>query len=401
MEQIAGDEPPNKVDVTSPVCGEEPPWKNITFFKPTNTSLKKVLFKEYDSNIPEIIFKKRDEITEYEKEHKWELAKKLANPYEMVYTQEEKFPYPNISVIKPLSRSYFKMVEMLYVTNFINELNKDKHIRSAHIAEGPGGFMQAIIDVAEKERRNIKKMYGITLKSDKYYIPGWKKSTYFLKKYSEIINISYGKDGTGDIYIKENQDNFIKNINVKVDIFTADGGFDFSLDYTQQEKQIFSLLVSSFIVAIQSLGINGMCVIKMFDTYSSHTKALISLCGSLFKEYTLYKPATSRPCNSERYFIGKKFTGFSKPVLDTLRTIYENTLKNSYPYTELDENEYNFIESISKAYEKKQIEFIDLAKEFAKNNDLYKSYYENNYKKSYNFCKEFRILTKPIKPMMN
>uniref|UniRef100_A0A6C0D6U7 Ribosomal RNA methyltransferase FtsJ domain-containing protein n=1 Tax=viral metagenome TaxID=1070528 RepID=A0A6C0D6U7_9ZZZZ len=379
----------------------EPSWKHITFFKSVHTGLKKVLFKEYESNIPEIIFKKRDEITQYEKEHKWELAKKLANPYEMVYTQEEKFPYPNISVVKPLSRSYFKMIEMLYVTNFLNELPKDKNIRSAHIAEGPGGFMQAIIDVAEKEHRTIKKMYAITLKSDKYYIPGWKKSTYFLKKYSDIINISYGKDGTGDIYIKENQDNFIKNINVKVNIFTADGGFDFSLDYTQQEKQIFSLLVCSFIIGIQTLGINGMCIIKIFDTYSSHTKSLISICGSLFKQYTLYKPATSRPCNSERYFIGKEFKGLNKQVLDILKIIYENSLKNNYPYFNLDDNEYNFIENISKLHEKKQIEFIDLAKEFAKNNELYKSYYKDNLNKSYNFCKDFNIVTKPMTSMMN
>lgn len=378
--------------------GEEPPWKQITFFKPNTISLKKVLFKEYESSIPDIIYKKRDEITVFEQEHKWELAKKLANPYEMVYTQEEKFPYPNISVIKPLSRSYFKMVEMLYVTNFLSDLTKDKHIRSAHIAEGPGGFMQAIMDIAEKERRIVKKMYGITLKSDKYYIPGWKKSTYFLKKYSDIINISYGKDNSGDIYIKENQDNFINTINVKVDLFTADGGFDFSLDYTQQEKQIFSLLVCSFIVAIQVLALNGMCIIKMFDTYSPHTKTLISLCGSLFKEYTLYKPATSRPCNSERYFIGKKFKGLNKQVLETLKTIYDSGFKNMYPYFELDENEYDFIETISRIHEKKQIECIDLAKEFAKNNELYKTYYKDNFNKSINFCKEFRILTKPMKP---
>ena len=376
--------------------GEEPPWKHITFFKTNNSVLKKVLYKEYESNIPDIIFKKRDEITAFEKEHTWELAKKLANPYEMVYTQEEKFPFPNISLIKPLSRSYFKMIEMLYTSNFLNEVNKDKHIRSAHIAEGPGGFMQAIIDVAEKERRLVKKMHGITLKSDKYYIPGWKKSTYFLKKYSDIINISYGKDNSGDIYIKENQDNFISNINVKVDLFTADGGFDFSFDYTQQEKQIFSLLTCSFIVASQVLALNGMCIIKIFDTYSIHTKTLISLCGSLFKEYTLYKPATSRPCNSERYFIGKKFKGFNKHVLDTLKLIYENSLKNLYPHIEIEKDELDYIQSISDKYEIKQIEFIDLAKQFANNKDLYKLYYQDNYDKSYNFCKQFRI---PIKSM--
>ena len=149
---------------------------------------------------------------------------------------------------------------------------------------------------------------------------------------------------------------------------------------------------------MQVLSLNGMCIIKIFDTYSIHTKTLISLCGSLFKEYTLYKPATSRPCNSERYFIGKKFKGFNKQVLDNLRTIYDNSLRELYPYIEIEEDELKYIEDISDTYEKKQIEFIDLAKEFATNNELYKSFYKQNFDKSYNFCKEFRVPIKAMKP---
>jgi hypothetical protein len=244
-----------------------------------------VFFDEFEDNIPNELISKKEEINSFEQEHKWELAKKLANPYEMVYTQEEKFPYPNISLIKPLSRSYFKMVEMLYIIKFFEELPKDiQMIRSAHIAEGPGGFIQAFIDVSEQFRRKIKKINAITLKSEKHYVPGWKKASNYLKKYSNIINISYGKDGTGDIYIKENQEYFISEITNKVHLFTADGGFDFSIDYCKQEKDIFHLLVSSFYIALKILTINGTCIIKLFDTYSISTQLLLSLCGSCFKE---------------------------------------------------------------------------------------------------------------------
>lgn len=52
-------------------------------------------------------------------------------------------------------------------------------------------------------------------------------------------------------------------------------------------------------------------IIKFFDMYSQATKDLILGTARLFKEFTIYKPATSRPCNSERYFIGRGYSGSS------------------------------------------------------------------------------------------
>lgn len=372
---------------------EEPPWKKISFFVCTGQR-KDIIYKQFSCEIPLELLKKKEEITIFEEEHKWELAKKMANPYEMVYTQEEKFPYPNICSAKPLSRSYFKMIEMLYAIDFYKDIKEDKkHIRSAHIAEGPGGFMQAFIDVSDQHKKQVKSMHAITLKSDKHYIPGWKKATNFLKRYSDIVHICYGKDGTGDIYKKENQSHFIRAVSHKVDLFTADGGFDFSFDYSQQEKQIFPLLICSFLVGFQTLAINGTCIVKIFDTYSASTQTLVSLCGSCFKEYTLYKPATSRPCNSERYFIGKKFKGLTNnvKVLDTLQTIYEYCLKELYPSSNIETDEKEYITHISNIYEKNQIECIELAKQFAMNSDLFKLYYDTYYARSVRFCEEFHI----------
>ena len=377
---------------------EKPPWKSILFFKSSPYEKREIAYDIFSIKISKELFEKKNEITQYEEEHKWELAKKLANPYEMVYTQEEKFPYQNVSLLKPLSRSYFKLIEILQIVGFIKDLPKEvQFLRSAHIAEGPGGFMQAFIDVVESSRRRIKKIDAITLRSDKQCIPGWKKASYFLKKYSNIINISYGKDGTGDIYKLINQDNFIEEVGSKVNLFTADGGFDFSIDYSQQEKQIFKLLASSFLIGFQILAINGLCVIKLFDTYSESTRSLISLCGSCFKEYSLYKPATSRPCNSERYFIGKKFRGFNPKIIESLKVILYNIDNDMYPKISISPEENDYIENMSKKYEEKQIECIDLAKKFAEDKELFREYYETYNKYCYKFCEEFKIpIKKPI-----
>jgi cap2 methyltransferase len=377
-------------------CIEKPPWKQVTYYKSKPYVKSSIEYEEFFLNIPKELSEKKNEINVYEEEHKWELAKKLANPYEMVYTHEEKFPCQNISLLKPLSRSYFKLIEMLKISNFFKELPKEiQHLRSAHVAEGPGGFIQAFIDLVEESKRKVKRIDAITLRSDKQYIPGWKKASNFLRKYSNIINISYGIDDTGDIYKFENQQHFISTLPQKVHIFTADGGFDFSIDYSLQEKQIFKLLVCSFIVGLQVLIVNGYCIIKLFDTYSDSTQTILSLCGSCFKEYTIYKPASSRPCNSERYFIGKKYRGINNEVIETLKAVYRNEL---YPKMNICNEEKEYINSISKLYEKKQIQCIDLAKQFAENQELFKNYKNNFFNQSLNFCQEFKI---PIKSILS
>jgi 23S rRNA U2552 (ribose-2'-O)-methylase RlmE/FtsJ len=376
---------------------EKPPWKQIVFYKTKPYTKSSIEFGDFLLDIPKELYEKKNEINAYEEEHRWELAKKLANPYEMVYTHEEKFPYPNISLVKPLSRSYFKLIEILKGTDFLKDIPKEvQFLRSAHVAEGPGGFIQGFIDLVEESKRKVKRIDAITLRSDKQHVPGWKKASNFLKKYSHIINISYGSDNSGDIYNLENQEHFINTVPQKVHLFTADGGFDFSIDYSLQEKNIFTLLVSSFIIGLQVLTINGYCIIKLFDTYSESTETIISLCGSCFKEYALYKPAASRPCNSERYFIGKKYRGINSEVIHVLKIIYSNTKNSLYPKISLLNEEKEYINSISKLYEKKQIECIDLAKQLAENQELYKNYYKDFYSASLKFCTEFRIPTKII-----
>jgi hypothetical protein len=49
----------------------------------------------------------------------------------------------------------------------------------------------------------------------------------------------------------------------------------------------------------------GDFVLKLFDMDLPSTQQLIAVLAYCFDSWTLYKPALSRPCNAEKYFLGK------------------------------------------------------------------------------------------------
>ena len=255
----------------------------------------------------------------------WEYYKKIVNPYEFVYTQKKYDSFPDsICTLRPLSRSYFKMVEMLDQTAFLKGISSTMgSIKTAHVCEGPGGFIEAIFNEAAREDVAIQVSIAMTLKPRQCTVPGWKRAAQFLKRHRNI-KIIYGEDNTGDIMKPENQQYFIEyathpHYGGKVDLFTADGGFDFSSDYARQEKMVFPLLLASTKIGLEVLKPGGTFVLKIFDFYYNATQDLIYFLSCHFEEWTLYKPAMSRPCNPEHYFIGRGFVGCTDEILDVMR----------------------------------------------------------------------------------
>lgn len=324
-----------------------PPWKSVEWVKSppwTSDTLPKPTFVDWISNNNEDILAIKDKIGTLDKEHKWELAKKMVNPYELVYTHDDDRLPPSLSLDQPLSRSYFKLIEMLDVLKFFDDYTK---IKTAHIAEGPGGFVQAVYTRAEYKKKQVVSSIAMTLRPTTTHIPGWKKASAFLYKYKQV-KIHYGEDNTGNIYNSKNQDSFVEE-GKGVHLFTADGGFDFSVDYSCQEQNVYHLLLCSSIIGLQVLVQGGSFVLKFFDCNSPHTIHLIILLGRCFKEWTLYKPAMTRPCNSERYFLGKGFRGISQECLDNFKRIEQESKNNKYPLAE-------FITEIEQAFIKKHIQ---------------------------------------------
>ena len=238
-------------------------------------------------------------IDNYEKE--WDLYKKYTNPFEYINSH---VPNKNkcISKYKPLSRSYYKMLEIIDTFNLI-EMSKEK-INTFHLAEGPGGFIEALVN---KRKNSMDKYVGITLLDDKddYNIPAWKKSEIFLKS-NENVYIESGKDNTGNILSYENLEYIMEKYD-KFEIITADGGFDFSIDFNSQEINITQLLYAQICYAVCLQKNGGNFILKIFDSFMKHTIDLLYLLSSMYGEVYISKPQTSRYANSERYIICKNF----------------------------------------------------------------------------------------------
>jgi 23S rRNA U2552 (ribose-2'-O)-methylase RlmE/FtsJ len=259
----------------------------------------------------------KHKLTTYEKE--WDVYKKYTNPYEYIHTV---VPHnkKSVSNYKPLSRSFFKMIELIHIFHLCPQLKQPAlapppgfapipppllPIKTFHLAEGPGGFIEAIAFV-----RNCKQdqYVGITLMEDKNdpNIPSWKKSDSFLRN-NKNVAIECGADGTGNIL---SWDNFLyckEKYGASMDIITADGGFDFSSDFNKQEVIITRLLFGQICYAIALQKPGGSFVLKIFDCFYGHTIDLLYILSSYYEKVYISKPQTSRHANSEKYVVCKGF----------------------------------------------------------------------------------------------
>ena len=209
-------------------------------------------------------------------------------------------PDNKISVCKhkPLSRSFFKMIEMIYTFNFLNEKT---NIKSFHLAEGPGGFIEAF---NYKRNNKFDKYYGMTLISEDINIPSWKKSYNFINNNKNVI-IEYGSSQTGDLFLKQNLLYCHEHYSSSMDYITADGGFDFSVDFNKQEELSMKLIIAQIFFALILQKKGGNFILKIFDVFKFKTVEIIFLLSNLYEYVYIYKPYTSRVANSEKYVICK------------------------------------------------------------------------------------------------
>jgi 23S rRNA U2552 (ribose-2'-O)-methylase RlmE/FtsJ len=231
------------------------------------------------------------------REDEWDRFRKYTNPYEFIDTVVPQTRQP-VALLKPLSRSYYKMVEMYHVMNLARNL-PDEEAKCFHLCEGPGGFIEAMVDMRHMPS---DRYYGMTLVNDDHHVPGWRKSMNFINAHPNVM-IETGADHTGNIMHADNFRSCYEQFASSMDLVTADGGFDFSQHYTDQEAAMSQLLYCQTMYALILQKPGGAFVLKVFDLFTQHSVDLLYLLSNLYDQVAIVKPQSSRLANSEKYVV--------------------------------------------------------------------------------------------------
>tara|TARA_Y100000816_G_C26074816_1_gene565671 strand:+ start:530 stop:1711 length:1182 start_codon:yes stop_codon:yes gene_type:complete len=323
---------------------------------------------------------------------KWEQFKKITNKYEYINTScvlEKHKLNTCVCSYKPISRSYFKMIEILHYFKF----NFPSNMSSFHLAEGPGGFIEAL----QKFRNNKKDSYtGMTLIDDDKDVPKWNKIQNYIKQHPEI-HLEYGPHRDGNLYYRHNLKYIFENHKNKYNFVTADGGFDYSVDFNKQEENSVNLIFCETLYALILQKEGGSFVLKVFDIFHKTTLEIIYLLCYFYNQVYVFKPHTSREANSERYIVCKDFrkkTNYENIIKQLMSGFYDLSKQKLSSIFNYDLNNFYLskIQEINAIYGQQQVENILLTLNYIhdsyNNKDKIEKIKHNNVEKCIKWCKE-------------
>ena len=211
------------------------------------------------------------------------------------------------------SRAFYKLWEMLMIFDTVPSSGK---IVSAHLAEAPGSFVQALMFYREKfyKKADYDKDEHYTISLNDVGIPAFKKE--FKRTYSKVK--IYEQDG-GDLTDIRSINKFEK-FSKKADLITADGGFEWKNE-NYQEQEAFRLILGEIITALKTQKIGGTFIIKLFEVYTDVSIKILMILSAVYTKTFMFKPLTSRPSNSERYMVCKKFKGADDKLIGRLEAL--------------------------------------------------------------------------------
>jgi 23S rRNA U2552 (ribose-2'-O)-methylase RlmE/FtsJ len=285
------------------------PYKTITFNE--YSDLKLSIFGNFQD-----LDKSKGNIDSLNKESEKfrRAAAKYLHEYELV---------KNICKKQVISRAYFKLYEIIYFEPIILSNN----LSCFFICEAPGGFIECVNDIRRK--KNLRTEYFSVSKADQYIK---------YDRYLEESCLMYS-----DITCPENLENIINKVHQrfpnKLDLITADGGFDIK-QFNAQEILSSHLLICEIYLAVKCQKVGGMFIIKFFDMFSHNSVVYYLILCSMYRYVKIIKPKTSRNCNSERYLVCYHFTGnINNDLLGIISNFTLNSNKISIVYPEYKFNE--------------------------------------------------------------
>jgi 23S rRNA U2552 (ribose-2'-O)-methylase RlmE/FtsJ len=363
-------------------------------------SSKNLLFKKYYKTVS--IEKER--IDQLENNENWDKMKKIGNPYELIYTNYcKRRKNDSISKYIPISRSYFKMWEIFYNFSLLKHFDQTKQHVFAHLAEGPGGFMEATYNYRMKVIKKTQlfdKFFGITLKPTNDYIPDWNKIKKTFNNNPNVF-IDYG-----NLYFINEVKTYIEKFRInKANLVTADGGFDYSSNFNGQEINSCQIIYSECAVALNILKLHGSFVCKIFDLFSVSMLQILYIVSNCFQHVYIYKPETSRPANSEKYLVCLYYKdNLSKEFKNNLINIIDEWYKLSEKITDsenvifknvkVSNNFIRILNEYNEKYIKNQMFYLNKTIELSKNKIDKEHYYEiiqEQVKNAKNWCTKYDV----------
>ena len=269
---------------------------------------------------------------------------KIINKYEDTVPQEEFIKQFKNDQIKPtddinslsvkyfqsdriISRAFYKLWELLMMFPLIKD--DTKSFTSIHIAEAPGSFVQSAIYYRHKffpkDQTGSDRYIATSIEPQKKpgeYIPTFNSD---LTNYKQFNQWSYkNSDLTNPDIIRK----FISDHkDIKADLITADGGFNWK-DENYQEQEAYVLLLSEIYCALKTQKQGGSFVIKFFETFTELTVKMIEILKRYYSIVYITKPLLSRPSNSERYIVCINFSKADSNLEKLFEIITESNSKS-------------------------------------------------------------------------
>lgn len=234
-----------------------------------------------------------------------------------------------VANVNVLSRAYFKLWELIYHFDLVPL--DDAPLVSGHIAEGPGGFINALVDYRKKYAQDASqnKATGITLvdtvSSLKFQSP---QTQEFMKRHHQIVTISQGANGTGDINKLENILEFKTHFPKGADFVTCDGGIDTDKQKHIQEQLSAQLLFNQIVTTLSIQKKSGNAVIKCYSIMTKLSAECVYLLSSYYSNIYITKPVTSKITNDEHYLVCCDFQGIDNKTLQLLYKITKEWTNN-------------------------------------------------------------------------
>jgi 23S rRNA U2552 (ribose-2'-O)-methylase RlmE/FtsJ len=160
------------------------------------------------------------------------------------------------------------------------------------VCGGPGEFAKYVLYL-----NPFAKGFGITLSNNSTC--KYQRSICNLKRFKQIL----GPNMSGNIMDKDVIFEMSLSCGNVCDLVLADGAVDVSGQENEQELLNFDLILCEIQYILIALRSGGHCVLKVFDVFTNDTLKILNNFVNHFETWTVFKPRSSRPANSEKYLI--------------------------------------------------------------------------------------------------